>query len=99
VAGDDSLLGTESIKQTDHVADQVKQRVLIDFRRAVGLAVAAHIGSYRVKPGRRQGRELMTPGIPALGETVAQHDERSLALLRQMHMDAVCFDGSMPDFT
>ena len=40
----------------------------------------------------------MAPGIPALGETVAQHDERALALFGQMHMDAVRLDGPMPDF-
>ena len=56
VAGDDGLLGAESIKQTDDVADQVKERVLIDFRRAIGLAVAAHVGSPRETPNAHRGR-------------------------------------------
>jgi hypothetical protein len=39
----------------------------------------------------------MTPGIPALGKAVTQHDQRAVALLCQMHLDSVGLDGSMPD--
>jgi hypothetical protein len=36
-----------------------------------------------------EGRELMTPGIPALRETVTEQDERASALLCDVQADAV----------
>jgi hypothetical protein len=37
----------------------------------------------------------MPPGVPELGETVAEDDERALALLGEVHGDAVGPDGAM----
>ena len=79
VAGDHRLLGTERIEQADHVADQVQQRVLVDRLRAVGLAVAAHVGRDGVVAGLRQRGELVAPGIPGLRKAVAQQHQRPVA--------------------
>ncbi len=97
MAGDDRLPGAERVDEADHVADQVQQRVLVDRFGAVGPAIAAHIRRHDMEAGRGQGRELMPPGVPVLGKAVAQHDQRSLALFRQVHLDAVGLDGAMPD--
>ena len=55
VAGDDGGLLAQGIEHADHVADQMKQRVLVDGFGAVGLAVAAHVRRDGMKAGRGQG--------------------------------------------
>ena len=50
VTGDDRLLGTQGVEQTDHVADQMKERVLVDRLGAIGPAVAAHVGATAWNP-------------------------------------------------
>jgi hypothetical protein len=97
VPGDDRLLLAERVDKAENIADQVQQRVLVDRLGTVGPAITAHVGRHGVKSSRRQGGELMAPGVPALGKAVTQHDQRTLALLRQVHMNSVCLDGSMPD--
>ena len=37
VAGDDRLVDPERIEESDHVADEVKERVLFDLFRTLGL--------------------------------------------------------------
>ena len=56
VTGDDRLLGTQGVEQTDHVANQMKERVLVDRLGAIGPAVAAHVGCYGMEPGLGERR-------------------------------------------
>src|SRR5262249_37774512 len=42
-----------------------------------------------------QRRELMPPGIPALGKAVAEDDERAFTLLGDVQADAVRLDHAM----
>ena len=95
--GDDRLFFTERVEEADDIAGQMKQRVLVDRLRPVGLAIAAHIGRHRVEPGRRQRGQLMPPGVPALGKTVAHDDERAFTLLGDVHANAVRLDIPMSD--
>jgi hypothetical protein len=49
VTGDDGLFGPQGVEQTDHVANQMKERVLVDRLGAIGPAVTAHVGCYGMK--------------------------------------------------
>ena len=55
-------------------------------------AVAAHVGRDGAEAGLGERAELMPPGVPGLGEAVAEDDERALAPLRHVHADAVGLD-------
>jgi hypothetical protein len=35
---------------------------------------------------------LVMPGVPQFREPVTQNDQRPLALVRNMHLNSVCFD-------
>jgi len=50
VSGDDRSLDTERIEQAEHVPDVVQQRVAVDFRRRIGLAVSSHVRRMARKP-------------------------------------------------
>jgi hypothetical protein len=51
VAGDHRLFTAERMHQPHHIASQLKVRVILDVRRSVGLALAAHIRRHRVVIG------------------------------------------------
>jgi hypothetical protein len=97
VADDHRLLLAQHLHQPHDVPGELEDVVSLDRLRAVGAAIAALVGGDGVEPGRGQGRQLMPPGVPELGETVAEDDERALALLGEVHGDAVGSDGSMLD--
>jgi hypothetical protein len=56
VTSDDRSLGAQRVEQPDHIANQMEQRVLIDRLRAIGTAVAAHVGCHGMKPGLGERR-------------------------------------------
>src|ERR1700739_3397528 len=89
---------SQSVQQTDQVADEMQQAVLIDAVRPVGLAVAAHIRRYHVESGRSQEPGLVKPGVPRFGESVAKKYGWTSPLLNHMHADAVCLDKPMDRF-
>jgi len=68
VPGDHRSLLTERVEQAHHVADKVKERVLLDCLGAISLTIAAHVGRHGMEPGCGEGCELMAPGIPAFGK-------------------------------
>ena len=92
VPGNHRLRDAKRVDQADHVADHVEQCVAVDLWWGVGLTVATHIGRDRMKTSRRQGAQLMPPGIPAFGKAVAQQDRRPGPLLGNVHADAVGLD-------
>ncbi len=89
MADDHRFLLAERVEQADEVAEQVELRILLHRRRAVGLAVAAQVGSDGVVAGRGQGGELKAPGVPRLREAVQQHHQRTFALFGDVRLDAV----------
>ena len=89
VTGDHSLLSTQRIEQTDHVANQMQKRVLVDRLGTIGPAVTAHVGCDDVESSRGERRQLMAPGIPGFWKTVAKHDQGARHLLGQVHAYAV----------
>ncbi len=93
MAGDDGGRLAQGIEQADHVADEMKQRVLVDRLGPVGLAIAAHVGRDGMVAGLGQRLQLMPPRVPGFGKAVAQHDQRAGALLGDVHLDAVGRDG------
>ncbi len=95
MAGDHRLLLAQGIDQTHHVADQMQQGVLVDRVGPIGPPIAAHVGRHGVEPRLGQGAKLMAPGVPGFRKPMAQQDERSRALLRKMHADAVRLNKTM----
>jgi hypothetical protein len=68
------------------------------FRRA-GLPVAALVRRDRAEAGLRQRLQLMAPGVPEFGKTMAHHDRKALAGLSQMHFDTIGLDESMDELS
>jgi hypothetical protein len=95
VPGDHRLRDAKRVEQAEHVADQVQQCIAVDLLRCIGLSVAAHIGRDRMEAGRGERAQLMPPGIPAFGKTVAQQDFGPAPLLRDVHANAVGLDDAM----
>jgi hypothetical protein len=95
VAGDHRRPGTQGVDEPHDVAEVMEQRVLLDALGTVASPIAAQVGRYRMETGLRQRPELMPPGIPALGKTVAEDDERPAALLGHVQADAVRLDHAM----
>ena len=79
VPDDDRRFLAERVDQADHVGRQVMDVVVVDAGRLVALAVAAQVGRNRVKPCLGRRRQLVPPGVPGLGESVQEDDERALA--------------------
>ena len=89
----------ERVEQADDVADEVQLRVLVDRLGRIGLAVAALVGRDDVEARIAECVELVPPRVPALGEAVAQHDERAVSgpRLRDVHSDPVGVDEAVRD--
>ena len=94
-----SSLFAERIEHADHVADEVKQRIALDFGRLIRQAVAAHVGRNGMKPRRRQCVQLVAPGIPGLWESMTEQHERAAALLGDMNADAIGLNGTVRRLT
>ena len=56
---------------------------------AIGSPVPAEVGGQRLIAGVRERTELVPPGEPQLRPAVEQHDERPLAALSDVKLDAV----------
>ncbi len=95
-----TVVGASSdVEETDDVSDEVELRVRLDRFGGVGLAVPSLVGRDDVVAGIGQRAELVAPRVPALGESVAQHDERAVgrARLGDVHADAVGVDEAVGD--
>ena len=99
VSSDHRRVGAESVQQTDHIAHQVQQRVLINRLGTICLSVAAHIRRHRLKAGVRKRLQLVTPRIPRFGEAVTQQHQRARAAFRHVHANAIRFDEPMFHFS
>ncbi len=95
MAREHSLLSAERVHQPDDVSGQVQHRVGLGIVGAAGPAVTALVGRDRVVAGRRERRELMTPGVPGLGKAVQQQHERPGAGLRDVHGQAADIDDTV----
>ena len=95
VAYDHRVIFPQRVEQPHHIASQMKQRVLVDRLRGVGLAVAAHVRRHRMVAGFGQGTKLMAPGVPGFRKPVTQQNQRSTAHLGDVHPNAVGLDHPM----
>src|ERR1700758_2799275 len=95
VANDRCPLDSQRIKKANHIARQMEDRILIDSLRPICLAVTAHVGrdSSITLAGKRL--QLMTPGVPRFGKSVAKQHGKSRSSLRKVHPDAVGLDKLM----
>jgi hypothetical protein len=95
VTDEDGLILPELVDQGDRVADEVEQRVSPDVRRLLAAGVAALVRGDDPVPGCRKRPELVSPGVPALGPTVQQEDQRPVSLLGDVRSDPVYFDEAV----
>ena len=95
VADDDGLTGAERVKHANHVADEVKQRVLIDLVRLACLAIAAHVGRDGAIARLGERLQLMAPRMPGLRKPVAEEHDGSASGLGEMDGNPVCLDCAM----
>lgn len=65
-------LHAERSDETDHVAHEVEQRVLLDRVAAVGLAVAAHARRHDVEARVGERCEPLAPRVPGFRQAVAE---------------------------
>ena len=97
VADDDRLRRAQRVEHADHVADEMKQRVLIDGFRLACLAIAAHVGRDGAIAGLGERLQLMAPRIPGFRKAVAEEHDGSASRFGEMDRDPVCLDGAMGD--
>ena len=97
VADDDGLRRAERVEHADHVADEMKQRVLVDVLGLARLAIAAHVGRDGAITGLGKRLQLMAPRIPGFRKAVAEEHDRSASGLSEMDRNPVCLDGAMGD--
>src|ERR1700722_16819226 len=97
MARDYRLPFAERVQQPHHVANELEECVLLDCFWLIGPAVATHVRRHRTKPSGRKSGELMTPRVPTFRESMAQHDQRAITLLREMKSNAVRLDRPMCD--
>ena len=93
VADQNGLSLAEALDQARDVGAHLLDRIGLDRSRLVAAAIAAHIGRGHAITGLRKSRNLMTPGIPALGPAVHQHDQRSLSRKSHAQLNAIGLDG------
>ena len=92
VVADDHRLGDAGVvEQPDEVGGEVLGAVARDVGRGGRVAVAALVGREHVEPGVGERLHLVSPRVGALGEPVAQHDERIArpSRFRDVELDAV----------
>ena len=94
-----AVASVERVEQADDVADEMQLRVLVDRLGRIGLAVAALVGRDDVVARIAERVELVSPRVPALGEAVTQHDDRSVGRPRlgDVHSDPVGVDEAVRD--
>jgi hypothetical protein len=77
VSGDDRAPFAEVVDQAGDVVRQGFDHVAAHTRRLRRGVIAAHVRSDDAVAGRGQRRDLISPGVPELGEAVQQDDERA----------------------
>jgi hypothetical protein len=81
--------------ESNHITGQLENVVCLDGLRPIGLAVATLIRSHHAESRISERWYLMPPRIPALWEAMAEEDQRPLALLGEVHLNAVGVDESV----
>jgi hypothetical protein len=95
VAHEDRALLAEVVEEPEHVVAERENVVRLDLARHRAPAVPAHVGGDRAVARRRQHGQLVPPGIPELGEAVAEDHGAALALLGDMELDSVGWDAAV----
>ena len=85
----------QGIEDADHVSYEMQDRVLVDRRGRVTLAVAAQVRGDNTEAGSSKGVDLMPPGEPGFREAVHQQHQRPVALLGNVDVDPVAFDDPL----
>ena len=63
------------MNQSDEISDQIEDTVGLDGERCIAVPIPALIGCHDAIPGIGQRFDLMSPRVPGLRPTVAQHNE------------------------
>ena len=63
----------DGVQEGDEISDDVEGGVAVG--RSVGVAVAAEVGGDGSESEGGEGEDLVAPGVPELGEAMAEEDE------------------------
>jgi hypothetical protein len=77
------------IQETAQIPTQRNDVVVLDRRGRGTAAVSAHVGSEHPIASRNERWHLPAPRERQLGETVAEHNERSIALVDDVQLNPV----------
>jgi hypothetical protein len=94
---DDRLWYFKRIEHADNVADQMKERELLNGLGTVRLTVASHIRGDGVETRVGECNKLMPPRVPRLREPMTHNHKRAGPCLSDVHIDAVRRDSAMTD--
>ncbi|MNE09311.1 hypothetical protein D3C80_1019840 [compost metagenome] len=89
MADDDRGGFAQGLHQADDVTHRLAHVVGLDRSRAVGHAETSQVRSDHPIASSCQGRDLSSPHVPEVGESMQEDDQRPLAFLDVVHPDAV----------
>ena len=90
VPDEQRLVFAQRIENTDDIGSELADIVILDSRRSVGAAIAAHIRRHHPIPGLGQRLNLVPPGEPGFRPTMHHdHQRPGLARCRQTHADTI----------
>ena len=89
-------LDPELVQDGEHVADERHDAVGVDVGRLVGPPVAALVGDDHLEAGLDEGRHLVAPEPPRVGEPVEEHHGRALARHLDLDTDPTAVDADGP---
>jgi hypothetical protein len=92
---DERAFRAEGVEYAQEVGLELRGIVVGNLERPLGSAIAAAVDGRREEAGARERGKLMAPAIPKTGITVHHQDQRSLALIGDVHVDTVGPDRAM----
>ena len=87
VADDVEAVGADGVGEADDVADEQRQRVVLDAFRPRPGRVAALVGGHRAEPRLAEGAELVPPLVRRLGESVEKDHDLAVVRPRRPHVE------------
>jgi len=93
VTDDDGFLDSQRIHQSQHIIGQERHGVSANVLRHVGFAVATQVRGNHTQTRCGKRRNLTTPDLVGVGETVQQDDGWTVASCHVVHVQAI--DGGV----
>ena len=92
-----AVVRAEGVIDAGDVLDEVEHPVRVERERLGRAPVAAYVDGDRMVAGLGEGRQLVAPGVPGLGEAVHEQHQRPRALLGDVDATGRDVDQAMRD--